>query len=637
MCGFAAILALGTAPVDRSALDRMGAVLAHRGPDDVGVYVAPNVGFVFRRLSILDVSDSGHQPMISDDGQYVVVFNGEIYNFLELRRELEGLGWRFTSTGDTEVLLASYRQWGSECVSKFNGMWAFLIHDLRRGVIVGSRDRLGVKPLYRYRTTTGVYFGSEIKAIRASGAYSGGVRWDRAAMFLLVGRADEVPEDGGTFYERIEQVPPGTVFELSTTSGQGREWRFWSIPTVARPGSSDGAPPDRVAALFTDSVNLRLRSDVPVGVSMSGGLDSTAVMCVMATALANAGGGVRPQPLRAFCYHSADFDESKYVAATLQQTGAELHPVQVDPVRMWDGLASFLWHHDEPVHSMTALVGYEVYRTAAAAGVKVVLGGQGADETAAGYPSYFRDYWRELAATGGWSRLRREMSAYSRAHGEAQLGLLRQTVMGTVGSLLRGLPLYRARVERRNAQRLRSNPWFTADVTAQVSEVFEAPSARLDAALRWSVERAPLPLYLRVEDRNSMAHSVEARLPFMDYRLVEYLFSLPSYWKLRGEWNKYVLREALRDRIPPIVRERVDKMGFPAPAKRWFAGPLYEPMRDLLASRSTRERGLYDLGRIGRDLDRHAAGEIDVSSQLFNIAQLETLAGLDAAKWTQVG
>ncbi len=210
----------------------MGAVLTHRGPDDVGVYVASDVGFVFRRLSILDVSESGHQPMISEDGQYVIVFNGEIYNFLELRRELEALGWRFTSTGDTEVLLAAYRQWGAECVARFNGMWAFLIHDRRRGVVCGSRDRMGVKPLYRYRTKTHVYFASEIKAIRASGAYDGSLRSDKAALFLLVGRADEVPDEGDTFFEGIEQVPPGTVFELSS-NGQEREWRFWSIPVGA--------------------------------------------------------------------------------------------------------------------------------------------------------------------------------------------------------------------------------------------------------------------------------------------------------------------------------------------------------------------------------------------------------------------
>jgi asparagine synthase (glutamine-hydrolysing) len=631
MCGFAGILALDNAPVDRSALDRMGAVLTHRGPDDVGIYVSSDVGFVFRRLSILDVSDSGHQPMTSDDGQYVIVFNGEIYNFLELRSELESLGWRFTSTGDTEVLLAAYRQWGADCVSKFNGMWAFLIHDLRRGVVCGSRDRMGVKPLYRYRTDTHVYFASEIKAIRASGAYDRSLRWDKAAAFLLMGRADEVPDDRDTFYEGIEQVPPGTVFEMSI-GGRVCERRFWSIPNSGQDVSGT-SPPRHFSALFSDAVHLRLRSDVPVGVSMSGGLDSTSIMCVMAAALAKAGPGVQPQPVRAFCHLSQDFDESKYIAATLQHTGAELHPVEVDPVRMWDGLSSFLWHHDEPVHSTAAMVGYEVYRTAAAAGVKVVLGGQGADETAAGYPMYFRHYWRELASRGAWGRLTREISAYSRAHGLPARNLLRDTATWTLGSALRHSATYRSRAEIRNARRLLSNSWFTPEIKNQLTTPQEPPSSfKLRDALRWGVERAPLPLYLRVEDRNSMAHSVEARLPFMDYRLVEYLFSLPSGWKVRGELNKYVLREAMRDQIPSVVRHRVDKMGFPTSARRWFAGPLYEPMRDLLASRSTRERGLYDVPRIERDLERHAAGDVDVSSALFNVAQMEVIAGLDPAR-----
>ena len=632
MCGFAGIVAFDGAPIDEGALHRMGSALMHRGPDDMGLHGAPGVGFVFRRLSILDISACGHQPMVSDDGDYVIVFNGEIYNFVELRRELESLGWRFRSTGDTEVLLTAYRQWGAECVSRFNGMWAFLIHDRRRRLVVGSRDRMGVKPLYRYRTGSHVYFASEIKAIRASGGYTGRLRSDKTAEFLLVGRADEVPDDLGTFHEQIEQVPPGSVFELSP-DGRSREWRFWSIPSLER-DHRETPPPQEFARLFSESVHLRLRSDVPVGVSMSGGLDSTSVMCVMATALANAGSDLRRQPVRAFCYLSPEFDESKYISETLKQTGAELHPVNVDPLRMWDGLGSFVWHHDEPVHSMTAMVGYEVYRTAAAAGVKVVLGGQGADETAAGYPSYFPVFWRELAATGAWGRLRRDISAYAKAHGQPASGLFRQALLGLAGTVLRRTAAYRSRATARERQRRQSHPWYSADMKAQAPAVAEdLPSFHLRDTLRWGVERAPLPLYLRVEDRNSMAHSVEARLPFMDYRLVEFLFSLPSYWKLHGELNKYVLREGMRGVIPDMVRERVDKMGFPTSAQKWFAGPLYEPMRDLLASQRTRERGLYDIARIERDLDRHAAGEVDVSSGLFNVAQMETLAALDSAEW----
>ena len=632
MCGFAGMVGFDGAPIDQDALQRMGAVLSHRGPDDVGLFVASGVGLVFRRLSILDISASGHQPMISDDGAYVVVFNGEIYNFLELRQELESLGWHFRSSGDTEVLLTAYRQWGADCVSKFNGMWAFLIHDSRRGVVFGSRDRLGVKPLYRYRTSTHLYFASEIKAIRASGVYEGSLRADKVAQALLVGRVDEVAEDEFTFHDNIEQVPPGTVFEIGR-DGTFRQRRFWTIPQVPR-AINGVPPPQEFARLFSDAVHLRLRSDVPVGVSMSGGLDSTSVMCAMASALAHANGDVRPQPVRAFCYLSPEFDESKYIAATLKQTSAELHPVSVDPIQMWDALESFVWHHDEPVHSMTAMVGYEVYRTAAAAGVKVVLGGQGADETAAGYPSYFRFFWRDLAVSGAWNQLWREINAYAREHGESAPRLVQQTLRGLVGTLLRRITSYRERATARESQRLAAHPWFTDDVKS----AFRQPdyvTADLGDVLRWAVEHAPLPLYLRVEDRNSMAHSVEARLPFMDYRLVEFLFSLPSYWKLRGELNKFVLREGMRGTIPDVVRERVDKMGFPTSAKGWFAGPLYEPMRDLLASRRTRERGLYNVDRIQSDLERHKNGEIDVSSGLFNVAQMETLATLDAADWAR--
>ena len=631
MCGLAGIVSLAGAPVDQAALDRMGAVLAHRGPDDVGTYASGAIGLVFRRLSILDISASGHQPMLSDDRQYAIVFNGEIYNYLELRRELRAIGWQFRSTGDTEVLLAAYRQWGTDCVKRFNGMWAFLIHDRRRNVLVGSRDRMGVKPLYRYRTNSHLYFASEIKAIRASGAYQGGLRRDKVAALLLVGRADELPEEAATFHEGIEQVPPGSIFEVAA-DGALRESRFWSLGEAAEP--SPAADAEAFAHLFEDAVHLRLRSDVPVGVAMSGGLDSTSIMCVMSSALADVADDLRPQPVRAFCYLSPDFDESRYISATLQQTAAELHPVEIDPLRLWEQLPAFLWHHDEPVHSMSALVGYEVYRTAAAAGVKVVLGGQGADETAAGYPNYFPSFWRELAACGAWGRMRREIADYARAHGQAEGALLRATVVSTLVTALRQLSPYRRWSRARALRRLRRHAWFTADVKAQLQAPEpEPPSWRLRSALQWSLERMPLPLYLRVEDRNSMAHSVEARLPFMDYRLVEFLHRLPAASKLRGAQNKFVLREAMRGRIPEVVRSRVDKMGFPTSARRWFAGPLYAPMLDLLSSRATRERGLFDVARIRRDLERHAAGEIDVSSGLFNVAQIETIAELDTHQW----
>ncbi len=279
MCGFAAMIALGGGRADPATVEAMAAILRHRGPDDEGSHVDGAVAFGFRRLAILDLTPTGHQPMISADGQLVLVFNGEIYNYVELRQELVSLGHVFTSSGDTQVLLAAYRQWGRECLPRLNGMWAFLIYDRRAGMLFGSRDRFGVKPLYRYRTADAVFFASEIKAIRASGRYTGQPNWSRVAGFLLDTQLDMQEAGRDTFHVGIEEIPAGSAFELGLDGG-ATEWRHWSLPTQPRPSLAD--PPNVLFDTLADSVRLRTRCDVPVGVSLSGGLDSTAVICLMA-------------------------------------------------------------------------------------------------------------------------------------------------------------------------------------------------------------------------------------------------------------------------------------------------------------------------------------------------------------------
>jgi asparagine synthase (glutamine-hydrolysing) len=622
MCGIVGVRALAGS-VDPLLVDRMTTALRHRGPDAHGTHIAGAVGLGFRRLAILDLTPTGDQPMLSDDGQLALVFNGEIYNYVELRRELTSLGHRFRSTGDTEVLLHAYQQWGRECLSRFNGMWAFLIHDMRSGAIFGSRDRFGVKPLYRCRTGDAVLFASEPKAIRASGLHAARPNWSVVSRFLLHDRLDLVAESEETFYEGIEQVPAGSAFVLAA-SGALQQWRFWSLDDL--PDEAIADPVGRCGELFEDAVRLRMRSDVPVGVSLSGGLDSTSIISVMARARA-AGPTAPGASLKAFSFMSAEFDESPYITQTVELTGAELHRVEVDPVRLWERLARFLWFQDEPVHSIPAMIGFDVYGLAAANGVKVVLSGQGADEVFAGYPNYHADYWRWLLRTGQLPSLWREIDAYARLHGAARGPLLRRTLKQLSATHLRRSTAYREFARRRRRAALHANPWFTPALSAEPP--LEESAATLDASLQRSIEGAPLPLYLRIEDRNSMAHSVEARLPFMDYRLVSMAFQLEPRWKLRGPWTKYVLRQAMRGRIPESVRTRADKMGFPVPAADWLRTVLYEPMQDLLASEPARSRGIYNVAAIRRDLDRHRDGQGNVADALFAVAQLEHWFAID--------
>jgi asparagine synthase (glutamine-hydrolysing) len=620
MCGFVGMVGLNGAAPDARAIERMAAAIQHRGPDDRGDFASGSVGFGFRRLSILDLSPAGHQPMISEDGQVVLVFNGEIYNYLELREELARLGHAFRSTGDSEVLLRAYLQWGHQCVGKFNGMWAFLIYDSRKGCVFGSRDRFGKKPLFRYRNGTHVLFASEIKSILASGLYRGGPNWALASRFLLQGTLDQLETDTQTFYADIEHVPAGSAFEMDLT-GTVREWRFYTLPAAMEP---EPAEPDRTyAEIFEDAVRLRLRSDVPVGLFLSGGLDSTSIACAVAR-LRRDTAADSVKPFYAFSCQSPGFDETAYIRDTVKRTGVELVPFHPDPLDLWSKIERLLWFQDEPVHSMVALITFELSRLAAERGVKVILNGGGADEYLAGYPNLFENYWYTVASEQGTGAAWREIKAYGVLHGAHPGGLFRRHLRRRLQAPLGRSASYRALSAWRRRRRLLSHPWFTRELVERLpreEQSFVEPT--LEHALEQSMERAPLPFYLRMEDRNAMAHSIEARMPFLDYRLVSLAFQLPARWKMRGGLNKYLLRQAMRDRVPESVRSRPDKMGFPVPTEAWFAHELYEPTQDLLASQATRERGIYRVEAIRKDLESHRRGDTNVSRGAFNVIQFE--------------
>lgn len=614
MCGIAVMFGLNGRTADAEVVARMSASLHHRGPDDEGQYLSGPLGMGFRRLSILDLSPAGHQPMLSPDGRLALVFNGEIYNYVELREDLEKRGRRFRSTGDSEVLLQAYDEWRQHCVERFNGMWAFAIFDAERQSLVVSRDRFGVKPLFRYRAGDVVLFASEIKAILASGLYHGSTNWEVASRFLLRGDLDV---DHQSFYEGIERVEPGTIAEL-TPSGAETGRRFWSLNGVQPADVAD--PASTFREVFRDAVKIRMRSDVPVGVFLSGGLDSTAIICMMAAERERAGNATNP--LQAFSYMSPEHDESAFIRDTIEQTGADFEHVTIDPRRLWDDLDRVLWHHDEPVHSPTALVGFELMRRARAKGTYVILNGQGSDETLAGYSNFAYAYWTELVRRGRLRTAAQQMSTYCRSHNRPLLGAVRE-VFSTAAkhAVLDVVPS--VWLPRKPVTSDADTSWVSPDLIPRLRPRGEPKIRGLRSALERSVGFKPLPIFLRVEDRNSMAHSVEARLPFMDYRLVELSLGLPSDWKVRAPWNKFILRESMRGVIPESVRTRLDKMGFPTSARDWIASAWHEPMQDLFASQGFRERGVFNIRALRSALERHRAGEGDYSTPLFAAAEFE--------------
>jgi asparagine synthase (glutamine-hydrolysing) len=623
MCGFVSYISLTGSPPDRDVVTRMTQRIAHRGPDDVGYFYEDCVAFGFRRLAILDLAASGHQPMISADGRCVIVFNGEIYNYVELRNELASLGHRFISSGDTEVLLAAYLQWGRDCLQRLNGMWSFAIYDRLTRCVFGARDRFGVKPMYVYRDGERILLASEIKSIRDSGVITLPIDWATAATFLVESRLDY---SARTFYVGVEAVPAGTAFEVDR-DGLWTQWRHWDLDVAVRESDVVRDPVEAFGTLFEDAVRLRLRSDVPVGVLLSGGLDSTSIICSMARQLNGA------TKLGAYCYSSPDFDESDLVAATVRQTSASVRQLDLAPLQFWDSIAEHLFYQDEPVHSFTSVVGYRLMKLARDSGATVLLNGQGADEYLGGYPPYFGDYIFELTMRLRWARAWAVAREYCGAHGGAPLSMVARGLRRAAGQVLHRFEAYRSLAASRRRAVARSETWVSSDLFDRWQQNIEPEPASLDDVLRKSMQQENLPLYLRVEDRNSMAHATEVRLPFLDYRLVTLAFGLGAEAKLRDGVGKYVLRESMRGRIPETVRARKSKYGFPTPTERWFREDLYAPMRDLLASRFVRESGLWNVEAIELDLERHRRGEISVGSRLFDVAQFSLWMNAQA-EWT---
>lgn len=562
-------------------------IVRHRGPDDEGyllwsrggaprVYagsdtasqsrlahhlgaIPPNaawdVALGHRRLSIVDLSPGGYQPMVHAATGIAVAFNGEIYNHIELRQELSSLGHRFRSQSDTEVLLAAWMQWGEDSLHRLNGMFAFILIDPRDETVHAVRDRFGVKPLYWTRTGDVLAFASEIKQLRSLPGFEMALDVSAAREYLSSGRTDQ---DERTLESSVHQLVGGerAVVRLSGATADVTRERWYTL----RPSQFAGSIADagnQVRELLEDSVRLRLRADVSVGSCLSGGLDSSAIVCLVQRQL-DAQRATAGQLTVTARFRDIRYDEWSFARQVIERTRAQ-------PIEVWPSveklLADFdrhLWYMDLPFGSTSQFSQWCVFEAAANAGLKVMLDGQGSDEQLAGYTGSESALYAGLMARGAAFRLTREALAFRRRHGYLPVGQLLTAFRAVAPAANRVLP-----------ERLRPSIELRAWLRG-TGDCLRPPHGSLSEQLSEQLLSTSLPALLRYEDRNSMARSIEARVPFLDVRLVEFLAGLPDRMKFRDGVTKVVLREAMTDVIPSDIVRRRDKMGFVTPEQTWL-------------------------------------------------------------------
>lgn len=598
MCGINGILTLNHATqhpeVQHSAVQAMNLAIAHRGPDGEGLWQDGQIALGHRRLAILDLSEAGHQPMFNEDGKLVLVFNGEIYNYLELIPELTARGHQFRSRTDSEVILHAYEEWGPRCVERFNGMWAFAIWDRRERRLFASRDRLGVKPFFYRAGADQLVFSSEVAGIRAAVPVHE-ANLAKLHDYLAYGYRIN---DGETLFAGISELPPGHT--LTVQHGKLRQERYWQLPEQATAVPA-GERVEAFHALLVDAVKLRFRSDVPVALLQSGGLDSSAICAVVNDEIAAGRLGFDRVTGYTAVHPGHRFDESEAVQA-LMATCRHVQSVQLEP--RGDDLAAefmrFTQAMQEPVFSATAYAHWRLMRAVREQGIKVVINGQGADEALAGYGNYIVGY-RLLDLL-----LSRPLQALTEARAMHQrMGLGYGQLAAQLGKAVAG---------RRAASRWRAS--HTEGAASVLNGDFQRQHAthlpelrmhwqpdNLDQHLRSQLMHFGFNQILHYEDQSSMSQSVEIRSPFIDYRLMEFAFSLPMDDRFSAGITKRLLRQAFAQRLPHSIVGNHRKIGFATPFERWAGSAGFQALtHDLRQSAEFRGRRIWDAQRLGEVL-----------------------------------
>ena len=624
MCGISGIFdTRGQKTVDRDLLLRMTDVLRHRGPDDAGYHVAPGVGLGHRRLSIIDLSPSGHQPLFNEDGTVCVTFNGEIYNFHELFQELRSLGHTFRSRCDTEVIVHAWEEWGEDCVRRFNGMYAFAVWDSSSETLFLARDRFGEKPLYYTVLDDGEFlFGSELKALLLHPGLRRELDPQGLADYFSYGY---VP-DPRTIYRNIFKLPPAHSLTLRRGESIPAPREYWDVSFQAVGPANEAELRDAIIERLRGAVSTRMMADVPLGAFLSGGVDSSAVVAMMAS--------VSEVPVNtcSISFDDSAYDESRYASMVAERyrTNHFRRAAAADDFDLLDRLAGF---YDEPFADSSALPTYLVCALARQR-VTVALSGDGGDEIFGGYRRYYWHQNEERVRTLLPSRLRAPVFG----------------ILGAIYPKMDWAPRFlRAKATLQNLARDSTEAYFNTvcAIPEQVRDRLFSPSQRRELqgyrpidTLRRQIDRAQtddplsqiqyadLKTYLPGDiltkvDRASMAVALEVRVPLLDHDLVQWLATLPSSLKLRGREGKYIFKKALEPYLPRELLYR-PKMGFAVPLKAWFRGPLRQRVREIVITGGLVESGLFDVPYLSELVEQHQSGRFDHSSAIWSLMMFES-------------
>lgn len=587
MCGIAGILSTAEETIPVVHLKKMIHTLEHRGPDGEGIWknAKSSVLLGHRRLSIIDLSDAAAQPMHYQN-RYTIVHNGEIYNYIELRQQLEEKGYSFRSKSDTEVILAAYDFWKEGCLKFLDGMFAFAIWDDKEEQLFAARDRFGEKPFYYFENERYLFFASEMKALWAIGVEKA-IEEKMLLNYLALGQVQNASDKEQTFFKDIYALPPAHFFVYHPSTQKLSVKKYWRIDKEAKIEITANAAVEKFHELFMASINQRLRSDVAIGTSLSGGLDSSSILAALHELQ------FKGNTFKTFSaiFPGFEKDESAFINLAANKYNVPNYTVQPAADRLIADFETLCYHQEEPFQSSSIYAQFKVFELARMQQVKVLLDGQGADETLAGYPRYIQWFLQEVLSRHKLGAAQKEKKAFKKNHIPFSLNFKNYFAAF--------LPVHAAMQLEKNEYRKTIhqpdiNPDFLRAQRGKEWEGIHKPIVtKLNDILHFNTTELGLEELLRYADRNSMAHGREVRLPFLDHRLVEFIFSLPSNFKIHDGWTKWLLRKSMDTKLPDEIVWRKDKIGYEPPQQLWMEDKMlqdyiHEAKKKLVTSKILR-------------------------------------------------